>query len=147
MQAFTSLFAEHRAIEPLVVGFKVALMQPLGDPAQVAAVRWRLVRALLDHFDHEDRDVCGSLLASGNAQAVAATLSFRESFGALRTLVLHYQQDWPSDRMERDWEGFCDASHALLAEVARRVESEERALYPEAARLLKLVPAPPAPEG
>lgn len=144
MQAFTSLVAEHRAIQPLLAQFKAVLMQPPGEAAQVAAVRWRLLRALLDHFEHEDRDVCGSLIASGNARAGQAALRFRQSFGSLRDIVLEYQADWPSDRIGRDWPGFCDASHALLATVEQRVQSEETDLYPQAARLLKL---PPEAEG
>lgn len=140
MQAFGDLLAEHRAIEPLLVQFKVVLMQPPGEAEQVAAVRWRLLRALLDHFDHEDRAVCGSLVASGNAQAIHASLKFRDAFGTLRGLVLEYQADWPTDRMMREWPAFCDASQAVLATIEQRVRGEEAELYPEAARLLKQPP-------
>lgn len=140
MQAFTSLVAEHRAIQPLLVQFKVVLMQPPGEAAQVAAVRWRLLKALLDHFDREDREVCGSLVATGNVRAIDASVRFRGAFATLRELVMQYQGEWSSERILRDWAAFCDASHALLGEIEARVEDEEAELYPEAARLLKQVP-------
>lgn len=140
MQAFGSLLAEHRAMQPLLAQFKVVLMQPPCAAAQVTAVRRPLLRALLDHLDHEDRYVCGCLAVSGNAQAVAASARFGAEFGALRASVRRYAGEWPAERATGEWDGFCDASCALLRDIEARVVEEEARLYPEAARLLKQVP-------
>jgi hypothetical protein len=136
MRAFDGLVTEHEAMGPMVAEFRDLLTRLPEDPFRVAAMRWQLIRALTDHFAREESDICAPLVATGKAAAINVTLSFRDVQGAIRDEIMAYQNDWPTGRIERDWEGFCQASNAVLAKVQQRMECEENELYPEAHRLL-----------
>ena len=136
MGACDGLVSEHEAMVSRIAEFRAVLATPSEDIAAVAAMRWQLIRALMDHFTREESDICAPLVATGNAAAIAATLSFRDVQGTIREAMMTYQSDWPAGRIARDWDGFCAESEAVLAKVQHRMQCEERELYPQAERLL-----------
>ena len=136
MGAYDGLVGEHEAMGPLIASFRAALADRPADLGEVAALRWAVIRSLMDHFTREEVDLCGPLVATGNASAIAATMGFREVHGSVRAEMMAYQDDWPTGRMGREWDAFCRASEAVLAKVQDRMAIEETQLYPEAARLL-----------
>jgi hypothetical protein len=136
MGACDMLMGEHEAMVPLIAAFRAALDDRPDDLSRVPALRWAVIRALLDHFAHEENDICAPLVATGNAAAISVTLGFRQVQGAVREEMMAYQSDWPAGRIARDWDGFHAASMAVLARVQQRMNLEESELYPQAERLL-----------
>ena len=136
MIVLAELLGEHQELERLADGFKAIVRAPVPDAAAVAAVRWQLVRAFIDHWEREDRLVYDLLLASGDARATALTWAFRQEFGTLREEMRRYVTEWPVDRISREWQAFQEHTFGLATRVDARREQEEKQLYPQARRVI-----------
>jgi len=130
------LLGEHLELEKLGARLLDVVNVRVPDAAKVAALRWELCRAFVDHWGREDQLIYDRLLASGDAEAVAAAWEFRREFGALREEMRLYVTEWPVDRIAREWEAFRDHTFALRDRIDARRAQEESVLYTHARRVI-----------
>jgi len=130
------LLGEHLHLEKLGGRLLAEVRAPFPDAARVAALRWDLCRAFIDHWEREDQFIYDPLLASGDAEAMAKAWEFRREFGALREEMRHYVTEWPVDRIPREWEAFRDYTFALRDRIDARRAQEETVLYAHAQRVI-----------
>lgn len=108
----------------------------VADPATVAALRWRLVRSVVEHCELEDRWVYDRLLASDDAPAIEAAQRVRHINTMLRQAVRRFVTEWPVDRIAPEWTRFQLETRTLFAELAESICEEEAGIYRHAERLL-----------
>ena len=129
------LCAEHRALEVHAAQLLEIVAAPVPDAAAVAALRWGMAQALLDHCNREDRLIYDRLLASGDAIATNIAWRYRQEHGLLGPTFANYIAAWPVGRINREWARFRAETEALMASLAARIEREEQALYPHLERV------------
>ncbi|MDT8759088.1 hemerythrin domain-containing protein [Sphingomonas psychrotolerans] len=106
------------------------------DAAAVAAMRWRMAQALRDHCTREDRQVYDRLLSSGDAAATNIAWCHRAEHGLLGPAFANYMAAWPVGRISGEWERFRAETRILMADLAERIEREERLLFPHVERVI-----------
>lgn len=125
------LCAEHRVLEAHAALLLRIVAVPVPDAASVAAMRWRMAQALLDHCRTEDEHIYDPLIAAGDRVAV----QYREEHGALAKAFANYIAAWPVERIAREWKRFGVETEMMLVELEMRIAREEDMLYPHAARV------------
>jgi hemerythrin-like domain-containing protein len=120
------LRAEHAALMALAR----IILAMVGDPAR-PALRDTLVR----HLKCEDWALYPRLRASGDPELVRVTRAFELEMGDLADDFTAYDDKWTAARVAADWAGFRRETMTVLARLARRVEREDRELYPLADKL------------
>jgi hypothetical protein len=133
--ALHAICEEHRALDRRAGELLQIVAAAVPDPAAVAALRWGLAQALIDHCTREERGLYAQLLASGDASAVQDVLAFRHRYGQLARRVADYIDGWPVARIGRDWAAFRTDTGALVAELRSRIAAEEAGLLPHVVRL------------
>ncbi len=86
---------------------------PVADPASVAALRWNLAQALLDHCERRDR-ACAERMPVEVPSPDAARRS-REALATLCGAFAHYIADWSMARIAAEWQEFGRETEAVLA--------------------------------
>jgi hypothetical protein len=132
----SELCEEHRALEAQAEQLLRIVSAPVPDAAAVAAMRWAMVQALLDHCAREDRLVYDRLLTSGDAIATQVAWRYRQEHGTLGPAFANYVAAWPVGRISREWAKFGVETREIVASLAERIAREEQALYPHAERIL-----------
>lgn len=135
MALIAELCAEHRALEEQARHLLAIVESDIPDTAAVAALRWGLAQMLGDHCAREDYLVYDTLLACGDAVATRIAWAHRQEHGGLRAAFFAYAAAWSVERMAQEWLLFRAETRAIIAQLARRIEQEETALYCEAARI------------
>lgn len=135
MEIVTGLCEDHRVLEDMADTLLAALDQDQPDVAAIAMQRWQFGCALRDHCAREDALVYDWLLASGDAQAVAAAWRFRQEHGRLLAAFGRYAGSWPVDRIAAECAAFRAATERLLGALAQRIAAEEGVLYGHLARV------------
>jgi hypothetical protein len=130
MPLIAGLIAEHRAIEGEALRLVAVVAGQVPDGASVAAIRWRMAEALLDHCAREDRVIYDVLLNSEDPVAADLAWRYREDHGAIGAAFTRYITEWPVGRIAREWEQFRADTHAIVAMLAERTAREETILYP-----------------
>lgn len=130
------LCAEHRALETQAAQLLAIVSAAVPDAASVAAMRWQMAQALRDHCVGEDRLIYDRLLSSGDAVATEIAWSYRQDHGMLVPAFANYMAAWPVGRISREWERFRAETRILLADLAERIEREERVLYAHVERVV-----------
>jgi hypothetical protein len=136
MPIIAKLRDEHRMLEADIARMLDIVANPSPDAASIAAIRWRLARALFEHCAHEDRALHDRLAQSGDATAIAVCCEYRRAHGALGEVFGHYISDWPVDRISREWDRFGAETRAMASRVADRIAVEETQLYPMLERMV-----------
>lgn len=129
------LCAEHRALEAHAAQMLEVVAARVPDAAAVAALRWGMVQALLDHCNREDLLVYDRLLSSGDAVATNVAWRYRQAHGMLGPTFANYIAAWPVGRITREWAHFRAETKILMADLAERIAQEEAALYPHLERV------------
>jgi hypothetical protein len=130
------LCAEHRALEAQAAQLLSIVSASVPDAAAVAAMRWRMAQALLDHCSREDWLIYDRLLFSGDAAATKIAWLYRQEHGLLGPSFANYVAGWPVGRITQEWERFRAETRILMADLAERIEREEEVLYPHAERVI-----------
>lgn len=131
------LCAEHRALEAQAAQLLEIVSASVPDAAAVAAMRWQMGQALLDHCTREDRLVYDRLLSSGDAIATNIAWCYRQEHGMLGPAFANYIAAWPVGRINREWERFRVETRALISDLAARIEREEQVLYAHVERVIE----------
>jgi hypothetical protein len=128
--------AEHRALEAQAAQLLEIVSAAVPDTAAVAAMRWQMGQALLDHCNREDREIYDRLLSSGDAIATNIAWRYRQEHGLIGPAFANYIAAWPVGRINREWERFRAETRILMADLAERIEREEQVLYIHVERVM-----------
>jgi hemerythrin-like domain-containing protein len=105
-----------------------------GSAARLAVSR--IAGALQIHLAMEDESLYPSLLAHPDAQLRDRARLLREELRGLKEALARYLNRWPTHvAIERDAPVFAEQTRELLAQLARRIELEDRELFPLAEAL------------
>jgi hypothetical protein len=129
------LCAEHRALEVQAARLLAIVSAAVPDAAAVAAMRWRMAQALLDHCNREDWLIYDRLLFSGDAVATGIAWLYRQEHGLLGPAFANYIATWPVGRITQEWARFGAETRILMADLAERIKREEEVLYPHVERV------------
>ncbi|EQB32891.1 hemerythrin domain-containing protein [Sphingobium ummariense] len=111
------------------------------QPRGVGALRWRLARALMEHLALEDGILYPTMQRLPEERHRATALRLQAEIGSTAQTFTTYMTQWTDDRIAREWPVFCTETRALLDALARRIEQEERILYPIADTAARGTPA------
>lgn len=135
------LRAEHAALIALA---RIILSMAQDDapppPADLESARAALRDTLVRHLKCEDWALYPRLRASGEPDLVRLTRAFELEMGDLADEFAAYDDKWTAVRVAADRAGFCRETTILFDLLQRRIEREERDLYPRADRLYVAAP-------
>jgi hypothetical protein len=98
---------------------------------QISLCLAKLTGLLRVHFAQEDECIYPQMEASCDAKTSATARAFREQMGGLGATYLAYSEKWATARKIRsDFDTFRSESSGIFAALARRIERENRELYP-----------------
>lgn len=106
-----------------------------GDPNLLTIIRARMSRLLVAHLAKEDHHLYPWLKRSPNAATALCAARFEAEMGDLAKVWAAMMSDWPDARILRDQTGYGRIMRPILDALERRIESEERELYPLAASM------------
>lgn len=95
----------------------------------------QLDRVLGLHLELEDCELYPALIGCGDWSVVEIASDCAEEMGGLADVWGDYLHQWPVEIIYRDADRFAAVTRVLMEAVARRVDREERELYPLAERL------------
>jgi len=130
------LCAEHRALEAQAAQLLRIVDAPVPDAAAVAAMRWQMGQALLDHCKREDIAIYDRLLSSGDAIATNIAWRYRQEHGLLGPSFANYIAAWPVGRINKEWDRFGAETRILMTDLAERIAREEQILYTHVERVV-----------
>ncbi|QJR00774.1 hemerythrin domain-containing protein [Sphingobium yanoikuyae] len=123
------LGTQHEEIALIAAHLRQAIADP-DQPQAVSALRWQLARKLMAHLALEDRILYPALQRQGDDRVRTTAARIQAEIGALAESFARYMAAWTDERITRDWRGFCADSGRILDALARRIDREERVLYP-----------------
>lgn len=129
---FRKLHGQHQAIIRLasdLVGL-VGKLRTREDATEARTLLERLDRVLGAHLELEDRSVMPLLSDSDDPATRALALDCVEEMGGIAQVWAGHLALWTVEAIQRAPARFASATHNLMGAVARRVEREERELYP-----------------
>lgn len=124
--------AEHAALLDLRTQMLDAMDR---DPTLTPRIRGRMSRLLVAHLAKEDHHLYPWLKRSPNAGTALCAARFEAEMGDLARIWTAMMSDWPDERILGDPTGYRGTMRPILDALERRIESEERELYPLAAAM------------
>lgn len=124
-------FAEHRRLRECTA--EMAAIARRFDPPGVEELndaRWRFSRTLLRTLTLKDRMVYPRLRLHADPAARAVADRFCQSTGADYAKFAAHTHQFPPDVVVSDWRAYAVAVRLRTAEVAARLDREERELFP-----------------
>ncbi|MDQ4419677.1 hemerythrin domain-containing protein [Sphingobium sp. DEHP117] len=124
------LARQHRDLGNIAAELLHAVSAP--EPRPVAAVRWRLARALLAHLALEDSYLYPALIGSNKSSVSGLAASYRREMGDLAPMFRNYLAEWTELRIAKEWSLFAEETRQILAALSQRIVREDQKLYPAA---------------
>jgi hypothetical protein len=122
------LRAQHDELEMIAGELTGAIMA--GKIGAVAAIRWHLARALIEHLAIEDRWLYPRLIGTAPSAAADMAIRFKEEMGDLSSVFTVYMANWTADRINREWPKFRQETMNIIAALQKRIGNENNELYP-----------------
>lgn len=131
---FHKLHGQHRAIVRLASDLMgvAGEVRTREDAVEARLLLERLDRVLGLHLELEDSTMMPALMASPDPKTRALAADCVEEMGGLAQVWEGYLATWAVEPILRDADRFASATRSLMEAVARRVDREERELYPVA---------------
>lgn len=129
-----SLSIEHQELAGLAGALLACVAQAVPAPEQVARLRWLMSRKLSAHLAKEDRLLYPRIQAGPDRAAAALATRFAHEMGGLAAAFRDYIAGWSPDRIRADWDAFGTETRSVVETLRRRIDREERELYPLIAR-------------
>jgi len=105
--------------------------RPADDAYPIALLLARWVSLLRSHLASEDEWLYPTLVALGGPCAAERVRAFETDMGHLAQRLESFDRRWPSSAViAADFDRFRDEAFALFADFDRRIEREDRILYP-----------------
>lgn len=135
MKEIIQLYSDqHARALACVSEIRVHMKDPVSTEANAHDLRMilaRLAGVLVAHLKSEDQFLYPALIASSNSQTSTTAKKFFDEMGVITPLVLDFMDKWrPIGEIEKDPKGFIAACHPILEALGRRIEAEEKHLYP-----------------
>jgi hypothetical protein len=129
------LRADHQKIRGIVARFCELLFttEPC-DGACLAAIRWELGSAVMQNLAFEERHIYSKLAAAGTEQSRALMADPNYDLGAIFALYTRHVELWPPARAQAEWLAYRSSAENLLEVLLKRMEWEERQIFPLAER-------------
>lgn len=96
----------------------------------IGPIRWHLTRQLMAHLALEDRIFYPAVQRLADERARTTALRLQAEIGTLAQNFSAYMHRWSDDQVAREWAAFCVDTRAILTALSRRMEQEEKLLYP-----------------
>mgnify|MGYP005994727553 CR=1 FL=1 len=119
---------QHRQIADLSEDMLRAVA--VDQPRPVSALRWRLARQLFAHLAMEDGIFYPMMARCRDPQLMQTARDFQAEMGGLASDFKAYMAGWSDARIAGEWPEFCVQTRAIIARMHRRMEREDRILYP-----------------
>ena len=128
------LLGQHRVIVRLAVHLNglSACIRTRRDAQECRLEMDRLDRVLARHLAHEDKLVMPRLIDSADPKTRALAQDCVEEMGSVAQLWRLYIEQWTVEAIQGASDRFAAATRVLTQVIVRRVEREERYLYPSA---------------
>ncbi|MDF0541135.1 hemerythrin domain-containing protein [Sphingobium sp. H39-3-25] len=99
-------------------------------PRPVAALRWKLARALIVHLALEDGFLYPDMLNGQDMEACNIARDFQGEMGDLAGCFTDYMARWSDDRIAGEWPRFCEETREVMGMLVERITRENERLYP-----------------
>jgi hemerythrin-like domain-containing protein len=131
---FQKLHGQHRAIVRLASDLMsvVGEVRTRQDALEARLLLERLDRVLGLHLELEDRTMMPALMSSPDPKTRALAADCVEEMGGLAQVWNGHLATWAVEQIHGEPDRFASATRSLMEAVARRVDREERELYPVA---------------
>jgi Hemerythrin HHE cation binding domain len=124
-----TMCAQHDQLRDVANRYRLEIARPGPDPRSLADCRWKLMRLVTGHLAYEGLHLYPALYRSGGRDADAARQMATE-IEQLSAELQNHVRDWTGTRIESDWPGYRLAAEALVDTLVRRLDREEKELYP-----------------
>ena len=131
------LARQHHELSQMAAELLIAINAP--EPRPVAALRWRLARALLAHLALEDSYLYPALMGSQEPSVAGVAASFREEMGQLAPMFRKYLAEWADLRIANEWPVFATETRTIISALRQRILYEDNTLYPVARAALQSI--------
>lgn len=124
---------QHEAALSLVKEVTAACDGQLDDlkAFRISLLLAKLTGLLRIHFAQEDECIYPQMEASADSKTASTAQSFREEMGGLGANYMVFAEKWSTARtIASDFACFKRESGAIFAALGRRIERENRELYP-----------------
>jgi hemerythrin-like domain-containing protein len=89
-----------------------------------------MARQLIGHLALEDKIFYPAVQRLADKHIRDTALRLEEEMGPLANAFSDYMARWTDERIAREWLSFCRETREILKALARRIDKEERLLYP-----------------
>jgi iron-sulfur cluster repair protein YtfE (RIC family) len=96
----------------------------------VAPLRWKMARQLIGHLALEDKIFYPTVQRLADKHIRDTARRLEEEMGPLADAFSAYMARWTDERIAREWLSFCAETREILKALTRRIDTEERLLYP-----------------
>lgn len=93
-------------------------------------LRHELSSVVIAHLKSEDWLLYPRLLKSPSSTLARKARAFSDEMGGLAGVYATYADEWTAHRIEDDWVGYCEETCGLVDALIRRIERENKELYP-----------------
>lgn len=124
-----TLCRQHDALRGVVADYATQLARDEPDLAALSACRWTLTRLVTMHLAYEDRHLYSALPACGE-HAAALGERMNAEHGTLSRDYMAHVREWTASAIMDDWAGFRRDASGLLSVLSKRMDREEKELYP-----------------
>lgn len=132
----TDLYAEHWDLmeaSDLLLRMLDRDARPLSH--EIAAMRWQLSVMTEQHLAHERQVVRRPLEQSDDPNARFLGRVYADELNELRRASARHRARWNPAAIDADWAGYRAAATRRVAALKRRIEWEEREIFPVVAAL------------
>ena len=134
----------HRKIRQIADAFDVVVANGCPtDPKELAQLRWRLIKEILQHLALTERTALTPLARDSREFAATAAAHFREEMRTLHQQFNAHVARWNGHVDEREWAEYRDSLRKILTVIRRRLLREEIELLPLLPARTEDVAAPP----
>jgi hypothetical protein len=125
------LVQDHRDLLAIADEFERRVRAPrLVDLDGLIRCKWRLSRVLTQHLALEDAQIYDRLAKDKRPKVVTLVTRLKKELGYLVDDYFAHCERWTSKQIVNDWPGYCRSALRLLDALIRRIELEDRLLYP-----------------
>ena len=129
---FQLLIEEHDRIDTMAASFETLVTSSVPDMETLISLRAHLSAEVVRHLAHEDSFIYPEMIEHGSERIARTAQQFVDEFDELRRDWVIYLEEWTSECILGDWQGFCDETHSIMARLRHRVKQENKILYPMA---------------
>jgi hypothetical protein len=131
MEGAETLSDEHREIRALLERLNAYLASGESpDPVPFLHFRRDFGRTVTLYLKKADWTLYPRLRASSRPELRAVAVRLGEEIGSLEEAFGAYARRWTSARIAHDWPGYRDETQAVVRQLDRRMQLEERELCP-----------------